>query len=200
MRDRSGVKILPPNKNSLSTDVLDGSPVFRVTYSLFMYRYSFRLSSPASANCRPSRLPQHTQNTQLALQFSACRWNVWHCSTMPLWLFYYVFGRETTTLIMMSGLGHHRDVTHATQYYTSGLFTSVKPFQKLRIEQCTGNQSDLNIFLGVKYNIVILLLVVSVTNTGKNQPKKYQKYRSQYSRTNVSAIPILRKYPYQYRY
>jgi len=31
MRDRSGVKILPPNENSLSTDALDGSPVFRVT-------------------------------------------------------------------------------------------------------------------------------------------------------------------------
>jgi len=31
MRDHSGVKILPPNENSLSTDALDGSPMFRVT-------------------------------------------------------------------------------------------------------------------------------------------------------------------------
>jgi len=38
---------------------------------------------------------------------------------------------------MMSGLGRHRDVTHATQYATSGLFTSVSPFQKLRTERCT---------------------------------------------------------------
>jgi len=51
MRDRSGVKILPPNENSHSTDALEGSPVFRVTYSFFMYGYSFRLSSPAA----PSR-------------------------------------------------------------------------------------------------------------------------------------------------
>ena len=44
MRDRSGKKILPPNKNSLSTDALDGSPVFGVTYSFFTYGYSFRPS------------------------------------------------------------------------------------------------------------------------------------------------------------
>jgi len=57
MRDRSGVKILPPNENSLSIDALDGSPVFRVTYFFFMGGHSFRLSSPAALSQTICRLP-----------------------------------------------------------------------------------------------------------------------------------------------
>jgi len=104
MRDRSGVKILPPNKNS-STDALDSSPVFRVTATRDRALISFFQQCPSDiwdigrANCHPSWLPQQTQNTQRALPFSACQWNLWHCSTLPLWLFYYLFGREASLLV-----------------------------------------------------------------------------------------------------
>jgi len=117
----------PTKTNSLSTDTLDGSSVFRVAYSRPGNQVScadiFFPAMPVGhltlANCRPSRLPQHTQNrpTQLALQVSACRWNLRHCSTLPLRLFY-LFGRETSLLVFSYYPTTVRtwadDVTHAT--------------------------------------------------------------------------------------
>jgi len=92
---------------------------------------------------------------------------------------------------MISGLGRHRDVTHVAQYATSGLFTSVEPFQRLRTERCTvpvievisTSLYELNkklyiFFWLYRYWISAKISRKSIGDTAPDTPlQKYRRYR-----------------------
>jgi len=89
---------------------------------------------------------------------------------------------------MMSGLGRHRDATHAMQYATTGLFTSVKPFQKLRTERCTVPVIKVISTSFYELNKKIYFFFWLHRSIGiEYQPKKYWRYRSRYTHTKVSV-------------